>query len=126
MLGNLLAMPSGTRQSGVMATLSPQTQGLSAADLAWLDERLRTLPGAWSLDVVRDPAELSAVLQPADGDRFAATFLLERASGGYRLQSCRWDEMTVVAVFPALADAVAHVAAAAVAADRLAPFPHLQ
>lgn len=107
-------------------TALPEPRSLTQAELAWLEEQAQALPGDWSLDVVRDPAELSAVLLPGDGDRFAATFLLDRVAGGYRLLACRWDETPPGDVFPTLADAMAQVANAAQRAAGSAPSTRLQ
>lgn len=96
----------------------PQVWSLTRAELAWAENQLRAVPGQWSLDVVRDPAELSAVLQPQEGDRFAPTFLLDRLLTGYRLVPCRWDEVEPATVFVTLAEALEHVASVAFAAEQ--------
>jgi hypothetical protein len=103
----------------------PEIYSLTGDELAWVDQEIRTLPGGWNVEVIRDPGEFSVVLLPADGDRFAATFLIHRVREGYRLMASSWDELSAVGVFPGLTDAFAHVAAAAATAARLAPFPNL-
>jgi hypothetical protein len=106
-----------------MVTPAPR---LTTADLAWLREQLRALPGGWVVEAVEEPDDLSAVLLPTDGDRFAATFLIDRRTDGYRVMACRWDAMTLIGVFPTLAASLAPVAASAMAASQAAPFPNLQ
>jgi hypothetical protein len=109
-----------------MKTNAPQVYSLTHPELDWLDAQTDTLPGDWSLEVVRDPAEFSAVLLPAGGDRFAASYLIDRQGEGYRLMACRWDVLELAGVFPTLADAVTAVAEAARAAARAGPFTKLQ
>jgi len=109
-----------------MKTNVPQIYGLTNPELDWLDAQTGTLPGDWSLEVVRDPAEFSAVLLPAGGDLFAASYLIDRQAEGYRLMACRWDALELAGVFPTLADAVAAVAEAARTASRAGPFTKLQ
>ena len=99
-----------------MSAAAPQIESLSLAELAWLKTQIRALPGGWRLDIVRDPAELSAVLLPEDGDRFAATFLIDRVAAGYRLTACHWDEVRPAGVFPTLAALLTVVAAASASA----------
>ena len=99
---------------------------LTEAELAWLAEHIRLLPGDWTLEPVAEPAELSAILLPAEGDRFAATFLVDRVEDGIRVMACRWDVMHAVGVFPMLEAAWASIATAATSAAQTAPFPNLQ
>jgi hypothetical protein len=92
---------------------------LTLAELAWLKDQTHALPGKWSLEIISDPAELSAALLPNQGDSFAATYLMDRAAEGYRISACRWDELCPVGVFATLADGLAHVARVAASASFL-------
>jgi hypothetical protein len=99
---------------------------LTLAELAWLAAQIRPWPGGWTLETVAEPGELSAILLPAEGDRFAATFLVDRVESGIRVMACRWDIMDKVGVFPTLDAALAPIAAASASAAQAAPFPNLQ
>jgi hypothetical protein len=99
---------------------------LTQAELAWLTTQTRHLPGGWTLETVAEPADLSAILLPEGGDRFAATFLIDRVPAGLRVMACRWDAMTPVGIYQTLDAAWAPITAAASAAAQTAPFPKLQ
>ena len=102
------------------------TPRLTDAEMAWLAEQIRHLPGGWTVERVAEPQDLSAILLPEGGDRAAPTFLIDRIPEGVRVMAVRWDIMTPAGVFPSLDAALVPVAAAAAMAMQAAPFPKLQ
>jgi hypothetical protein len=92
---------------------------LTQAEIRWIADQIPAWPGGWTLEIVADPMELSAVLLPEGGDRCAATFLIDRVESGIRVMACRWDALNPVGVFPSLDAALAVIAQAA-------PLPKLQ
>ena len=99
---------------------------LTPAELVWLANRIGALPGGWSLETIETPCDRYAILLPAEGDRFAASFLIDRVPAGYRVSACRWDGMQPAGLFQSLAECLAPVMEAAQAGAKAAPFPNLQ